>query len=88
MRSLWKNFLLTTSLLIALWFLFSCPRSARASQTAVMVWDSECLSDVHATKGTKLIAPLVDGEPDMKHSYAIGVNITYAPGCGRIEVQK
>jgi hypothetical protein len=65
------------------------PGTVRASQVAVMVWDSSCLSAVAKSKDTKLIAPLnEDGTPDMKHSFVRGVHVTYDPTCGHIEIQK
>jgi hypothetical protein len=52
-----------------------------------MVWEGDCIAGVDTTKA-KLTAPMVNGEPDMKHAVISGIKVTYKPACGRIEIQK
>lgn len=61
--------------------------NGKQSQSGYMVWDARCLSEVVKAPETKLIAPLIDGKPDMKQAYVVHVHATYEPSCGHIEIK-
>lgn len=50
-------------------------------QYAVAVWDHDCIDKVELTKDSHVEAPLVDGEPDRKHSKLSQAKVRFKEGC-------
>ena len=69
-------------LLILLMSMFSTP-----VDQAYMVWDAHCLFEVSKQPDKYLIAPHVDGQPDMRQARLMATHVTYKPECGQIVIK-
>jgi len=59
-----------------------------SAQYAVMVFDHRCLSNIAIKPTTTVEAPMVDGQPDLKHSAMKGASIDIDMSCGHVEIRK
>ena len=91
MRSLWTPSTRTMILMlaiVALLLLCSSPAQDTTDQQAFMVWDAVCLSDPKIGLKTKLEAPMVNGEPDMRKALLYALPVTYNKACGHVEIRR
>jgi hypothetical protein len=90
MRSLWTpttRIRILSALIVGL--LLLCSSLAQEDERqAFMVWDARCLSAPRIAPATKLEAPMVNGEPDMKRAIIHSLPITYNVACGHVELRK
>ena len=57
-------------------------------QYTVAVWDHDCIEKIDAGQKARVEAPLIDGEPDRKHSKLVEAVVTFKKGCSyRYEVR-
>jgi hypothetical protein len=57
--------------------LFAC----EPKQYTVAVWDRSCIDKIDAGEKAQVEAPVVDGEPDRKHSRLVQAVVTFKKGC-------
>jgi hypothetical protein len=77
--------MLTLILLLSL----QTPR-VEVQQQAYMVWDHKCIKGLKPSENMFIDAPLINGEPDMKHAKIEGggVLVDYEVQCGHVEIRK
>lgn len=57
------------------------------TQRAVMVWESNCI-ELSKDRSTRFEAPMVDGQPDLKHGTLVKPVIKLSETCGHYEVRR
>lgn len=62
--------------------------SITKEQRGWMVWDNTCISDLTRNEKTRVVAPMVNGMPDMKQANLEGALVTFDHNCGRIVITK
>jgi hypothetical protein len=60
--------------------------SRAEDKQAYMVWDQRCIV-LEKQPSTRVEAPMVNGEPDMKRVRLIGAKATLSTSCGHIEMR-